>query len=114
MNCRSTQPLIIPLNFPDAPDVADSPFDLQSRVRWEAYTKAKEVMLKRTHIPEAPWWVVEADDKKRARLNCIAHLLAQIPYGDSPHPSLTLPARVHNPEYHRDPIPQEMYVPAVY
>ncbi len=53
-----------------------SPMDLESRRRWELYTKAKEVMLQRTHIPEAPWWVVEADDKKRARLNCIHHLLA--------------------------------------
>src|SRR6201993_3371883 len=56
-----------------------SPMDLQSRARWEQYTKAKEEMLHRTHIPEAPWWVVEAIDKKRARLNCISHLLTQIP-----------------------------------
>lgn len=61
-----------------------SPMDLESRRRWEAYTQAKEVMLERTHIPEAPWWVVEADDKKRARLNCIAHLLSQIPYQTVP------------------------------
>ena len=52
-----------------------SPMDVQSRARWELYTKAKEEMLQRTHISEAPWWVVEADDKKRARLNCISHLL---------------------------------------
>ena len=52
-----------------------SPMDLQSRVRWEAYTHAKEAMLERTHIPEAPWWVVQAVDKKKARLNCIHHLL---------------------------------------
>src|SRR5512135_2453338 len=57
-----------------------SPMDLQSRVRWEQYTKAKEAMFERTHIPEAPWWIVEAVDKKRARLNCIHHLLSQIPY----------------------------------
>ncbi|PXC06755.1 polyphosphate kinase 2, partial [Pseudomonas aeruginosa] len=57
-----------------------SPMDLESRRRWEAYTKAKETMLERTHIPEAPWWVVQADDKKRARLNCIHHLLQQMPY----------------------------------
>jgi hypothetical protein len=50
--------------------------DLESRRRWEEYTKAKEVMLERTHIAEAPWWVVQAVDKKRARLNCIHHLLA--------------------------------------
>ena len=54
-----------------------SPMDLESRRRWELYTKVKEVMLERTHIPESPWWVVQANDKKKARLNCIAHLLAQ-------------------------------------
>ena len=57
-----------------------SPMDLQSRVRWEAYTKAKEEMLERTNIPEAPWSIVEGNDKKRARLNCIHHLLQQVPY----------------------------------
>ena len=57
-----------------------SPMDVESRSRWEAYTKAKEAMLERTHIPEAPWWIVEAVDKKRARLNCISHLLTQVPY----------------------------------
>jgi polyphosphate kinase 2 len=91
-----------------------SPMDLQARVRWEQYTKAKEVMLERTHIPEAPWWVVEAVDKKRARLNCICHLLSQIPYEDVPHDSVVLPERVHNPDYIRGPIPREMYVPAIY
>jgi polyphosphate kinase 2 len=91
-----------------------SPMDLESRRRWEAYTKAKEEMLGRTHIPESRWWLVEAVDKKRARLNCIAHLLSQIPYGEVPHPAVKLPARVHNPDYHRGPIPPDMYVPAVY
>ena len=91
-----------------------SPMDVEARSRWEQYTKAKEVMLERTHIPEAPWWIVEAIDKKRARLNCISHLLTQIPYERIPHPPLVLPPRVHNPEYHRGPIPPEMYVPAVY
>lgn len=67
-----------------------SPMDLESRVRWEAYTKAKETMLERTHIPEAPWWVVQAVDKKKARLNCIAHLLSQLPYQEVPHPPVVL------------------------
>jgi polyphosphate kinase len=80
-----------------------SPMDLESRRRWELYTKAKEAMLERTHIPEAPWWVVEAVDKKRARLNCIAHFLTRVPYEDVPHEKPILPARVHNPEYHRTP-----------
>ncbi len=63
-----------------------SPMDVESRRRWEDYTRAKEDMLARTHIPEAPWWVVEAVDKKRARLNCISHLLDQVPYGTVEHP----------------------------
>jgi polyphosphate kinase len=91
-----------------------SPMDLESRRRWEVYTKAKETMLERTHIPEAPWWVVEAVDKKRARLNCIAHLLTRVPYEDVPHEKPILPACVHNPEYHRTPTPPEMLVPDHY
>jgi polyphosphate kinase 2 len=91
-----------------------SPMDLESRRRWELYTKAKEVMLERTHIPEAPWWVVEAVDKKRARLNCIAHLLAQIPYAETPHAPVTLPDRERHADYSRSPVPKEMYVPAIY
>jgi len=91
-----------------------SPMDLESRVRWEAYTKAKETMLERTHIPEAPWWVVQAVDKKKARLNCIAHLLSQLPYQEVPHPAVVLPDRVRNPEYLRQPVPASMYVPEAY
>ncbi|EKS66434.1 MULTISPECIES: polyphosphate kinase 2 [Caballeronia] len=91
-----------------------SPMDLESRRRWEAYTAAKEVMLQRTHIPEAPWWVVHAVDKKRARLNCIHHLLSQVPYHDVEHPPIELPDRVFNPDYLRQPVPDEMYVPEVY
>lgn len=91
-----------------------SPMDLESRVRWEAYTKAKETMLERTHIPEAPWWVVQAVDKKKARLNCIAHLLSQLPYQDVPHPPVVLPDRVRNPEYLRQPVSAGMYVPEIY
>ncbi|WP_372645772.1 polyphosphate kinase 2 [Hyphomicrobium sp.] len=91
-----------------------SPMDLESRRRWEDYTKAKEAMLERTHIPEAPWWVVHADDKKRARLNCIHHLLGQLPYQEIPRAPVVLPARVHNADYHRMPVPDNMYVPAKY
>ncbi|KND58706.1 UDP-galactose-lipid carrier transferase [Candidatus Paraburkholderia schumanniana] len=75
--------------------------DLESRRRWEAYTAAKEAMLARTHIPEAPWWVVHAVDKKRARLNCIHHLLGQVPYHDVEHQPIKLPDRVFNPDYLR-------------
>ena len=56
--------------------------DMESHRLWEQYTKAKENMLARTHIPEAPWWRVEAVDKKKARLNCIHHLLSQVPYAE--------------------------------
>ncbi|MBL8471209.1 MAG: polyphosphate kinase 2 [Rhodocyclaceae bacterium] len=91
-----------------------SPMDLESRRRWELYTKAKEAMLERTHIPEAPWWIVAADDKKRARLNCIHHLLSCVPYKDVTHPSVQLPERVYNPDYIRAPVPSDMFVPAVY
>lgn len=88
--------------------------DLESRRRWEEYTKAKEMMLRRTHIPEARWWIVEAVDKKRARLNCIHHLLSQIQYSDVNHPAVVLPDRVHHPDYARAPIEKQMFVPAVY
>jgi polyphosphate kinase 2 len=91
-----------------------SPMDVESRRRWEDYTRAKETMLERTHIAEAPWWVVEAVDKKKARLNCIAHLLAQIPYQDVPKAPVTLPDRVRHEDYLRHPVPAEMYVPDLY
>jgi len=91
-----------------------SPMDLESRVRWEAYTKAKEAMLERTHIPEAPWWVVQAVDKKKARLNCIAHLLSQMPYHEVAKPPIELPPRVRHPDYTRQPVPAEMFVPERY
>jgi polyphosphate kinase 2 (PPK2 family) len=91
-----------------------SPMDLQSRVRWEDYTRVKEEMFDRTNIPEAPWWIVHANDKKRARLNCIHHLLSQVPYADVPHQEITLPSRKFNPEYERRVIPHDLYVPAKY
>ena len=91
-----------------------SPMDLESRRRWEAYTAAKEVMLERTHIPEAPWWVVPADNKKKARLNCIQHFLDQIPYEEVEKQEVTLPERRHYEDYHRTPTPEEMMVPQVY
>jgi polyphosphate kinase 2 (PPK2 family) len=91
-----------------------SPMDVQSRARWEAYTKAKEAMLERTHIAEAPWWVVEAVDKKKARLNCIAHFLSQMPYEEIERDKVVLPPRVRHPDYLRGPVPKEMYVPAKY
>ena len=91
-----------------------SPMDLESRVHWEDYTRAKEEMFDRTHTEEAPWWVVQAVDKKRARLNMIAHLLSQVEYGDVPKQEVELPPRVRNPGYVRHPVPPELYVPEVY
>ena len=91
-----------------------SPMDLQSRVRWEGYTKAKEEMFARTNIPEAPWYIVEGNDKKRARLNCIDHFLGLIPYQPVPHEEIALPERVFNPDYERAVLPPELYVPRKY
>ncbi|GAB5378202.1 MAG: polyphosphate kinase 2 [Acuticoccus sp.] len=91
-----------------------SPMDLQSRVRWEDYTKAKEEMFARTNIPEAPWYIVQGNDKKRARLDCIDHLLSMVPYGPVPHVEVTLPERVHNSEYERAVLPPDLYVPSKY
>ena len=91
-----------------------SPMDLQSRVRWEAYTRAKEATFARTNIPEAPWYIVEANDKKRARLNCIDHLLSKVPYEPVPHEGIALPERVFDPEYERKVLPHELYVPSKY
>jgi polyphosphate kinase len=91
-----------------------SPMDLQSRVRWEQYTKAKEDMFERTNIPEAPWHIVEGNDKKRARLNCISHLLSLIPYEAVAHQPIVLPERVIDPSYERRTLPAELYVPENY
>ncbi|MQA18194.1 polyphosphate kinase 2 [Rugamonas sp. FT103W] len=91
-----------------------SPMDLESRRRWEEYTKAKEIMLERTHIAEAPWWVVQGVDKKKARLNCIHHLLEQMPYVEVEHPAIQLPEREYHDDYVRRPVPAEIIVPEVY
>lgn len=91
-----------------------SPMDLESRRRWEDYTRAKETMLERTHISEAPWRVVPAVDKKRARLNCIAHLLDQFPYGEIARPEVVLPERVRHEDYIRHPVAEELLVPERY
>ena len=88
-----------------------SPMDLQSRIRWEQYTKAKEKMLSRTNSADAPWYIVQGDDKKAARLNCIEHLLAQIPYEEQPHDEVELPARRSNPDYEREVLPETLFVP---
>ena len=91
-----------------------SPMDLQSRIRWEDYTKAKEDMLARTNIPEAPWYIVEGNDKKRERLNCIEHLLSMLPYYEQVREEVTLPERVFNADYERRFLGDELYVPKIY
>ena len=91
-----------------------SPMDLESRIRWEQYTKAKEDMFERTNIPEAPWYIVEGNDKKRERLNCIEHLLTKIPYEDVPSERVSLPDRNYNPDYERRVLPDDLYVPKIY
>ncbi len=91
-----------------------SPMDLESRRRWEEYTKAKEIMLERTHIPEAPWWVVQANDKKKARLNCIHHLLEQMAYNEVEHAPIELPERERHEDYTRNPVPDAILVPQIY
>ncbi|WP_205880413.1 polyphosphate kinase 2 [Lichenicoccus roseus] len=91
-----------------------SPMDLESRSRWEAYTAAKEITLQRTHTADAPWWVVPAVDKKRARLNCISHLLGQLPYDEVEHTPVAMPDRVFHPDYVRHPVPPEMIVPELF
>ena len=91
-----------------------SPMDLESRVRWEDYTKAKEEMFSRTNIPEAPWYIVEGNDKKRERLNCIEHILSQISYSEVNNQKIDLPDRVFNPDYERRVLPDKLYVPKIY
>ena len=73
-----------------------------------------EETFARTNIPEAPWYIVEGNDKKRARLNCIDHLLTQIPYEPVPQTDIALPERVFNPDYERKTLPPELYVPEKY
>jgi polyphosphate kinase 2 len=90
-----------------------SPIDLESRARWVEYSRAKDEMFKRTDIAEAPWWVVEADDKRRARLNCIHHLLSTIDYRDLTPPPPKLPPREQG-DYVRPPMDTQRFVPEVY
>ncbi|MGW3562710.1 polyphosphate kinase 2 [Streptomyces sp. NPDC000941] len=88
-----------------------SAMDLESITRWEAYSQAKDEMFARTDIPEAPWYVVEADDKRAARINMIAHLLSTVPYGDVRLPDLRLPPRPAPTGYERPPRHLQTYVP---
>ena len=92
-----------------------SPMDLESRDRWAEYSRAKDMMFAHTNIPEAPWFTVEADDKKRARLNCINHFLSKIPYVDMTPEPLELPPRKSAPlDYVRPPLNEQFFVPQKY
>jgi polyphosphate kinase 2 len=91
-----------------------SPMDLESRRLWEEYTRAKEVMLERTHSSDSRWWVVQAVDKKTARLNCIHHLLQQFDYHEIERPPVVLPERIRHEDYARQAVPEDMLVPEFY
>jgi polyphosphate kinase len=91
-----------------------SPMDLESRKRWAEYSKAKDEMFKYTDIKQAPWYVVDADDKKRARVNCIQHLLSMIRYKDVTPPPIKLPKRKRDIGYQRPPITDQTFVPEVF
>ncbi len=91
-----------------------SPMDVESRNKWVEYSKAKDEMFAHCDIKQAPWWVVHADDKKRARLNCISHLLNQIPYEDLTPKPIKLPPRKEDNSYVRPPITDQNFVPEVY
>jgi polyphosphate kinase len=91
-----------------------SPMDLESRKRWVEYSRAKDQMFLYTHLPESPWWVVNSDNKERARLNCIHHLLGMIPFEDLTPPPLELPPRQKDTGYVRPPLNSQMFVPEVF
>ena len=91
-----------------------SPMDLESRLRWVEYSQAKDEMFSYTDTKDSPWWVVNADDKRRARLNCIHHLLSTIPYEDVTPKDLKLPALPPDRGYVRPPIDSQTFVPEVF
>ena len=91
-----------------------SPMDLESRKRWVDYSKAKDQMFAHTDIKQAPWYVVKSDNKKLARLNCMAHFLGEIPYDDLTPESIELPKREEGTGYVRPPFSDQTFVPDVY
>ncbi len=91
-----------------------SPMDVESRSRWVEYSHAKDEMFAHTDIKQAPWYVVDGDDKKRARLNCISHLLGLVPYEDLTPEPITLPPRQTGAEYVRPPLSDQTFVPELY
>ena len=91
-----------------------SPMDLEARLRWQEFSIAKDDMLAHTNIPEAPWFTVEADDKRRARLNCISHLLSKVPYQDMTPAAIKLPPRPKAKPVERPPLNEQFFVPNCY
>jgi len=91
-----------------------SPMDLESRKHWVEYSMAKDEMFRDTDIKQAPWYVVDADDKKRARLNCISHLLSLFPYVDLTPAPMALPPRQEQHSYVRPPLSEQTFVPRTY
>ena len=91
-----------------------SPMDLEARNRWVDFSRAKDEMFNRTNIPEAPWFTVEADDKRRARLNCLRHVLGKVPWEDMTPPAIELPPRPKQGDYTRPPINEQFFVPNAY
>lgn len=91
-----------------------SPMDLESRDRWVEFSRAKDEMFARTNIPEAPWFTVGADDKRRARLNCIRHILSKVPYEDMTPKPIDLPPRKPVGDYQRPPLNEQFFVPDFY
>jgi polyphosphate kinase 2 len=91
-----------------------SPMDLEARNRWVDFSQAKDAMFNRTNIPEAPWFTVEADDKRRARLNCLRHVLSKVPWEDMTPPAIELPPRPEQGNYTRPPINEQFFVPNAY
>jgi polyphosphate kinase 2 len=91
-----------------------SPMDLQARARWVDYSKAKDVMFEHTDTKDSPWHVVDSNDKKSARLNCMAHLLAQVPYKDVTQKKLVIPKRQKDQGYKRPPLSKQKFIPEVY
>jgi polyphosphate kinase 2 len=91
-----------------------SPMDVQSRSKWVEYSKAKDIMFQYTDIKQAPWYVVNADDKMRARLNCISHLLSMIPYEEVKYEDIELPPRQSDENYIRPPVTDQTFVPEIY
>jgi len=91
-----------------------SPMDLEARNRWVEFSRAKDEMFAHTNIPEAPWFTVEADDKRRARLNCLRHVLSKVPWDDMTPPAIELPPRPEQGDYVRPPINEQFFVPNAY